>query len=270
MAAQDRENQTPGSDETGTPGAHTPPDWASSLMVSPSDCIRMRLLALLVIRLVGFGFLAATLVPIISWITEGIRDSDLLDMYYYGARIITAFVLGAIGVVLVVAAGPISRRMFVIPREPRCPDCRFSLQGLTEPKCPECGLCFFPGEKRSPSRHTASQHRAWLIATVAVLRIIAVLLIVSAFGNLLQWLWWLADDWGVLFYPFLGLRESLQFVLAVASAVLPGALLWLLAPKIGAMCLQAGLKPEVEPDEAVQGTVLSSGQPPSSDETPGV
>lgn len=224
-----------------------PPEWVSSLMLTPSDLVRHRLLALLVLRLIGFAFLAASVLPIVSWVSEGLRDGDLLDMYYYGGRFVTAFVLGATGIAGMLAAGPLSRRFVVMPRDHSCPECRFSLTGLIEPQCPECGLRLDAGVPRVPSRHTASQHRAWLLGTVVGLRLLAVAFVAYGLSGLLQWLWWAVDDASALLYPFLGAEELFAFTLAIVTALLPGALLWWLAPPIGRMCLQAGMKPEIEP-----------------------
>jgi|GEM_PF-623862 len=240
-AAADRGGRAP------EPAAAKPPEWVSSLMMTPSDFIRHRLLALLILRLIGFAFVAASVLPIVSWLSEGLRDGDLLDMYYYGGRFVTAFVLGVMGVAGMVAAGPLSRRFVVMPREPRCPECRFSLAGLTEPRCPECGLRLDGGVPRVPTRHTAAQHRSWLLGTVVGLRLVAVGFLMFGLSGLLQWLWWAVDDASALLYPFLGTEELVVFTLAIVTALLPGALLWWLAPPIGRMCLQAGMKPEIEP-----------------------
>ncbi len=225
------------------------PEWALPLVTNPSDCVRQRLFGLLVIRFFGFTVVLAAVIPILSWLTEGISDGDLLDLSYYAGRIGVAIALGFIGLGLLLGAGPISRKLVVVHREPLCPGCGFDLTGLIEPRCPECALRFAESSGVQPSRHTTIQYRTWLFAAVLAFRLVAVVLLGWSMSGLLDYLWWVVDDWGRLFYPFLGMSEFLSVVVLVASAVMPGLLLWWLAPMLARMCLRAGLKAEIEPDE---------------------
>lgn len=93
------------------------------------------------IRLASLLFFALALWPIFSWLLEGIRDFDLFDLYWYWPRLLVAFVLATVGVVLLMFRNPLARWCLPISTQPvRCPQCGFRLHGLREPRCPECGL----------------------------------------------------------------------------------------------------------------------------------
>ncbi len=236
-----------------TPHDPAIPEWALPLITNPSDCVRQRLFGLLVVRFVGFLILLAATIPVLSWFIEGVSDGDLLDLSYYAGRIGFAIALGFIGLGFLLAAGPISRKLVVVHREPRCPGCGFNLTGLIEPRCPECALRFTESSGVQHPHHTTIQYRTWLFAAVLAFRLVAVVLLGWGMSTLLDYLWWVVDDWEWLYYPFLGMSEFFSVVVMVASAVLPWFLLWWLAPMLARMCLRSGLKTGlkagIEPDE---------------------
>jgi hypothetical protein len=105
--------------------------------------LAFRALSVGLIRLASLLFIPAGLVPLASWLMEGLRDDDLFWWSYYYERIVTGglFILG--GVLCFALARPLSRLAVPIrpPRwPPRCPACRYRLVTLARPICPECGL----------------------------------------------------------------------------------------------------------------------------------
>ncbi len=114
------------------------------MIPNASEVIRRRWTIATVLRVLSIPVFLSAAIPILSWIAEGIQDSDLLDVSWYWPRMFSGAVLmigGAAGFAL---AGLIAR--FVVPARDgvRCPRCRYRLEGLVEARCPECGLTLTP------------------------------------------------------------------------------------------------------------------------------
>lgn len=98
-----------------------------------------RYIAVAVLRVVGAFLLLMSVVPIGSWLAEGLVDGDLFWLGYYLARILTGCAFGFLGFLFLLLAGPIVKLLLPFPA-PRCPRCSYSLRNYSRTYCPECGL----------------------------------------------------------------------------------------------------------------------------------
>ncbi len=78
-------------------------------------------------------------VPLVSWLSEGIRDGDFFNLFYYAGSITRITILVLMSGACVLFARPLSK--WIVPiAEPRCPRCDHTLRHLVSPRCSECGL----------------------------------------------------------------------------------------------------------------------------------
>lgn len=96
------------------PPLPTPPVKPPSLFEA-RDILRWRHLAAGAIRLLGLCLLLGSIFPFFSWFFEGLIDQDLLDLNYYWPRATQAFGLAGNGLLLLLAAGPLTRWLFPFP-----------------------------------------------------------------------------------------------------------------------------------------------------------
>lgn len=214
-----------------TPTTEAPAQWADALRLSPDEVVRRRLLAALILRIIGLVCAVAWVAPVSSWLFEGLHDGDLLNLYYYANRLISAAVLMLVAATGFLFAPRIARRLVPVAARPLCPACGFDLEGLAAPRCPECGLAFVVGHA---PRQTPLQFQTWVLAAVLVIRSMAVGLIAFGVSSRLASLWWYDVDQTLytLLYPLMGWAEFLRFAIMLASTFGPGLLLWCLAPRI--------------------------------------
>lgn len=109
-------------------------------MMPAIEIVRRRWMLVAIVRLASVCIGCLALIPIISWLSEGISDDDLLDMHYYLPRIIRGAVLVAIGAIGFLLAEPLVRLATPVRSDIRCPKCRYELLSPSESQCPECGL----------------------------------------------------------------------------------------------------------------------------------
>lgn len=104
------------------------------------DIMVQRLFLQGLIRLLAVVSVLAAIYQALAWFTEGVRDGDLFDIFYYFYRIARGFFFVAIAVLLWVFAGLLSKLLIPFPKQLQCPRCSFLLRGLPTTRCPECGL----------------------------------------------------------------------------------------------------------------------------------
>jgi len=85
-----------------------------------------------------------SMIPILSWLSEGYRDDDLSDFSYYGMRIFLAVFVFGLSAILWIMQGLIAKVLVPIPNGSRCPRCNHLIHGMSEPLCTECGLELTP------------------------------------------------------------------------------------------------------------------------------
>ena len=121
-------------------------------VLSAADIVRRRHLVVIVLRLLSLFWLTLGVLIIISWITEGLSDGDLLSFGYYADRISYAMTFFLAAGVCRFLDRPLARWVVRIPR-PECPRCRYRLDQMTHARCPECGLRLSddaPGDSAEP------------------------------------------------------------------------------------------------------------------------
>lgn len=224
---------------TGTPERPSLPTWQDSLRLSPAEIVRRRLVVVLMFRIVGLFCAIVWLVPVVSWLFEGIRDSDLFNFGYYSFRLAFAMLLLAMSGVCLWLSPKIARALVPVQARPACPACGFDLTGLTEPLCPECGMALESNARTPPS---PLQFQTWLVGAVIGIRLIAILIASWQFAYLSSALYWYGtiDLASLLFYPLLGGEELARTVMVLVVLFGPGLLLWCLAPRIARRAIRVG------------------------------
>jgi hypothetical protein len=215
-------------------------------MLQPHEVARRRALVVVLLRVVALCTFLTAPIPLVSWLTEGIIDGDLLNLYYYSDRIFLFALLATAPMGAYLLAPRLSRRLVPMPREPECSACGFSLVGLVEPVCPECAQRFATGPDRPMP---PVSYATWLQGTCAVLRLTAVALVAFGVQDLLGWAWWLIDDPSAFMYVFLGFREAAMAAVGILSSLGPGILVWLFAPAIARRALKIKAIPRHGPEE---------------------
>lgn len=111
-----------------------------AVQVRTDDLLRLRLIFVALMRLAGLVVAVSSVLPIASWLAEGIADDDLWWLGYYWPRIALAVFLAIAGVVLLLLGGVLGR-LLVRTRAGKvaCPMCRFDLTVLDRGRCTECG-----------------------------------------------------------------------------------------------------------------------------------
>ncbi|GIK19629.1 MAG: hypothetical protein AMXMBFR77_19630 [Phycisphaerales bacterium] len=128
---------------------------------------------LIVLRCTTLLAMPVAVVPFASWIQEGVRDGDLLDVGYYWPRVTAGF-LPFVYFVFVLMFGRLFVH-FVVPlrRWSECPACRYRLEGLVEARCPECGLALSPEFMGlSPERDSNLRRTARVIRTREIVAVV--------------------------------------------------------------------------------------------------
>lgn len=128
-----------------TPAAdarHDPelPARLRAVQVRTNDLLRLRLIFVALTRLGGLILAVSSVIPIVSWLAEGLTDDDLWWLGYYWPRIAMAVFLVVAGAVLMLLGGVLGR--FLVRTRAgtvACPKCRFDLTVLDRGRCTECG-----------------------------------------------------------------------------------------------------------------------------------
>ena len=110
------------------------------MIPNAADIARRQWTCQSVIRAFAFILFVSSLIPLISWLAEGIADGDYYDMFYYADRIALSIALIILSGILLLFQRHIARLLVPIVRYTRCPACRYRIEGLIDPLCPECGL----------------------------------------------------------------------------------------------------------------------------------
>ncbi|MFT5423422.1 MAG: hypothetical protein ACI89L_001199 [Phycisphaerales bacterium] len=110
------------------------------MVPNASEIIRRRLTVRTCIRVFAAAFACFGLLPIISWVQEGLRDGDLWDMSYYLDRIVFSVFFPFVSVMALLFQRLLVRFFVPIRRHVMCPACGYRIEGLVEPRCSECGL----------------------------------------------------------------------------------------------------------------------------------
>ncbi len=136
------------------------------MVPSPAEVARRRWTLLIVLRCVSFLGLSATVLPLASWISEGLRDGDLFSIIYYWPRIVGGL-LPFLFFAFVLMFGRLFVHLVVPLRKwSECPACRYRLEGLVEARCPECGLALSPEFMgQPPARDSGLRRTARVIRT---------------------------------------------------------------------------------------------------------
>ncbi len=138
-------------EDTALDGAESPVPVAARQSSQAAFVVFTRIVAVFLFRTMGlFIGTVALLWSVTSWLFEGIRDGDFMDMYYYGPRLLT----GASVVLMSFATILFARRLarvFVRMSASTCPGCSYNLENFRADRCPECGLYLGPDFHAPPS-----------------------------------------------------------------------------------------------------------------------
>jgi hypothetical protein len=193
------------------------------MIPSAADVVRMRWIMTACVRLVSIAVGLLALVPVLSWVQEGVWDGDLLNLYYYSTRLILSLVLGMIGLLGLVLAAPLVRAVTPMPTRVLCPKCGYRLTGRREGQCPECGLdvssMLLGGERGHILEAPAMRARAVLRVTV-VFRVSGVLIVIFSAALLL----WELSAWYDLMY-----RTDPEMLLSPICLVMGGVFIFALS-----------------------------------------
>lgn len=160
------------------------------MIPNASEIERRRLTVRSVLRLAGLFFIFLTLIPISSWLAEGIADGDLFELSYYADRIAIAVLFVILAATLLLGERLLVRFLVPIQRNARCPACRYRIEGVETPICTECGLQLtdeFLGRPRtSPVNHSYGyQIESRRAIVVAILRVFGLLYVLYCVLSLL-------------------------------------------------------------------------------------
>lgn len=203
-----------------------------------AEVIRMRWTVGVVVRVAGLLSVFATVFPLGSWFSEGLRDGDIFDIFYYMPQIFTTIVLGVFGIAVFLCAGLVSKLLVPLRRRTLCPKCGHDVTEPVEPRCTECGLVLSPefmsGE--APDWHNDLRF-AWREAVViAVLRAIslpvALLGVLHAASTAYYMSYWGSESIPMIFWGFVALGVVSYFagiILLLLHRSLPVAVTCLIA-----------------------------------------
>ncbi len=230
--------------ERGQTTSHDPrhdpelPARLRAVQVRTNDLLRLRLAFVALTRLAGLVMAASCLIPITSWLAEGLSDGDLWWLGYYWPRIATgAFLLFGGGLLL--ALGGVLARLLVRSRPGvvACPMCRFELTTLDRGKCTECGYEVDPA---LPAFALSPTERVLVVrlAAFATLRLVAYALLALGLFFFATFLakafvpgvFTMSWEEGATMYLWL-LWSVLVIAIALALLLAAGPLSALMAPK---------------------------------------
>ena len=201
-----------------------------------AEVVRQRHFLAAILRALGIVMIVLSTLPFGSWLLEGIRDGDLLDMSYYFVQVFLGVVLLILGSTIFLQANSFSRILLPLIRTSRCPNCRYSLRDLADPVCPECGLSlsaeFFNVDPPAPRQAPSLQADVvrWRYRISALIRVFALL-----FGIYQTWS---ATLWVIYFLEFqadttwLYVASAIQVLLSIGI----GVLLFLHSDRIARWC----------------------------------
>lgn len=239
--ADTTENSPPGQPADPRPDPRTDPELPARLravQVRTHDLLRLRLIFVALTRLAGLVMAATFVIPMSSWLAEGLADGDLWWLGYYWPRIATGLFL-LLGGGLLLALGGVLGRLLVRTRPGvvACPMCRFELTTLDRGKCTECGYEVDPA---LPALAISPAERVLVVrlAAFAVLRLVSYALLAiglfffstflaKAFAPGVFMMSW---EEGAGMYAWL-LWSVLTIVLGATLLLAAGPLSALLAPK---------------------------------------
>lgn len=110
------------------------------LIPNAAEVVRRRWTVATCLRVGALGLAMLGFYPLLSWLTEGLRDGDLWDVSWYWGRMLLSVLLPGMGAACFFLAGWVSRLLVPIRRHAECPVCRHRIEGVTEARCTECGL----------------------------------------------------------------------------------------------------------------------------------
>lgn len=114
------------------------------LIPNASELVRRRWTARTGARCAALFLASISILPVVSWATEGYMDGDFFDLWYYADRIALAVLCLIIGLIAWLMQGLLARIVVPIPKGARCPKCNHNIEGMTEAVCTECGLKLTP------------------------------------------------------------------------------------------------------------------------------
>lgn len=122
------------------------------MIPNAAEIARRQWTALFAVRLVVLFLFFLSMMPLVSWFTEGFSDDDFFDLGYYADHIAFTIALLLFTGIILLLQRRIARLLVPIVRYTRCPACRYRIEGLNDPICPECGLAL-TAEFLDPDEH---------------------------------------------------------------------------------------------------------------------
>lgn len=123
--------------------------------------MRLRYFVRVGVRLAGAALIAAALLSVVSLVLQAasqtVTGGGMQPAYLAGA-LLSALSPGVAGLLLIVFAGKVARWVAPAPSH-RCPECDYSLLGVTEGFCPECGVVLGEEFVEAGRRITAGRPR---------------------------------------------------------------------------------------------------------------
>lgn len=214
---------------SGQQGDPHQPARLRAVQVRSDDLVRLRLVFIAFVRLLGLAMACASIVPLGSWLAEGIQDGDLWMVSYYWPRMVSGFALVAVGLALLFLGGPIGRTLMrARVGSVACPECGFHLTTLDNGRCTECGYGVSPA---LPGLAVGPLERVLAARMVAgaVVRFVGFVILGWAGIELLAFLaptyfpdWF--DDYGYGYgWSAMGSLARAAVLLVLAGAIIAGA-----------------------------------------------
>lgn len=220
----------PPSESSPTPDPHQA-SRLRSVQLRTDELVRLRVLMVALMRLLGILVALSCMVPVGSWLAEGIADGDLWWLGYYWPRIGLGAFLLVMGVGLFAFAGVLG--VALVRHRPgpvACPMCKFELTTLDNGRCTECGYELSPA---LPPLGVSAHERVLAVRIVvfALVRLIALATLGMAANALIRFVGLAYTSNPGYSYGY-GTAEAALSALSLVWAIVwcaVAAILWLLA-----------------------------------------